>query len=106
MVQLPEFISYMKVRGSWASVGSAISPNIASRWRYVYNPAFQSYSTVTYKFPETFYPERTNSWEAGLTARFFDNALTLDVTFYQSNTRKPPPDHGRRGLQQRVRADG
>ncbi len=88
MVQLPEFISYMKVRGSWASVGSAISPNIASRWRYVYNPASQSYSTVTYKFPETFYPERTNSWEAGLTARFFDNALTLDVTFYQSNTRK------------------
>ena len=88
MVQLPGFISYMKVRGSWASVGSAISPNIASRWRYVYNPASQSYSTVTYKFPETFYPERTNSWEAGLTARFFDNALTLDVTFYQSNTRK------------------
>lgn len=88
MVQLPEFISYMKVRGSWASVGSAISPNIASRWRYEYNPASQSYSNVTYKFPETFYPERTNSWEAGLTARFFDNALTLDVTFYQSNTRK------------------
>lgn len=88
MVQLPEFISYMKVRGSWASVGSALSPNIASRWRYVYNPASQSYSTVTYKFPETFYPESTNSWEAGLTARFFDNALTLDVTFYQSNTRK------------------
>lgn len=88
MVQLPEFISYMKVRGSWASVGSAISPNIASRWRYEYNPASQSYSTVTYKFPETFYPERTNSWEAGLTARFFDNALTLVVTFYQSNTRK------------------
>lgn len=88
MVQLPEFISYMKVRGSWASVGSAISPNIASRWRYEYNPASQSYSTVTYKFPETFYPERTNSWEAGLTARFFDNTLTLDVTFYQSNTRK------------------
>lgn len=88
MVQLPEFISYMKVRGSWASVGSTISPNIASRWRYEYNPASQSYSTVTYKFPETFYPERTNSWEAGLTARFFDNALTLDVTFYQSNTRK------------------
>lgn len=88
MVQLPEFISYMKVRGSWASVGSAISPNIASRWRYEYNPASQSYSTVTYKFPETFYPERTNSWEAGLTARFFDNAITLDVTFYQSNTRK------------------
>src|SRR3712207_9395764 len=26
--------------------------------------------------------------EAGLTARFFNNALTLDVTVYQSNTKK------------------
>ena len=88
MVQLPKGIDYLKVRGSWASVGSAISPNITSKWRYAYNPASQSYETVTYKFPETFYPERTNSWEAGITARFLNNALTFDLTFYQSNTRK------------------
>ena len=88
MVKLPKQINYLKIRGSWASVGSAISPNITSQWRYSYNPASQSYTTVTYKFPETFYPERTDSWEAGLTARFFDNALTLDLTFYHSNTRK------------------
>lgn len=43
---------------------------------------------MTYKFPETFYPERTNSWEAGLTGRFFDSSLSIDLTFYQSNTRK------------------
>ncbi|MDD6019401.1 MAG: TonB-dependent receptor, partial [bacterium] len=88
MVKLPKQINYLKVRGSWASVGSAISPNITSAWRYGYNPASQSYETVTYKFPETFYPERTDSWEAGITARFFDNSLTFDLTFYQSNTRK------------------
>ena len=87
MSYLPKPLSRLE-RTSKSSICSAISPNTASRWRYVYNPASQSYSTVTYKFPETFYPERTNSWEAGLTARFFDNALTLDVTFYQSNTRK------------------
>lgn len=88
MVKLPKAINYLKVRGSWASVGSAISPNITSAWRYGYNPASQSYVTVTYKFPETFYPERTDSWEAGLTARFLDNSLTFDLTLYQSNTRK------------------
>ena len=88
MVKLPKQISYLKVRGSWASVGSAISPNITSKWRYEYNPASQSYETVTYKFPHTFYPERTDSWEAGITARFFDSSLTFDMTFYQSNTRK------------------
>ena len=88
MVQLPKGIDYLKVRGSWASVGSAISPNITSKWRYAYNPATQSYETVTYKFPETFYPERTDSWEAGITARFLNNSLTFDLTLYQSNTRK------------------
>ena len=88
MAQLPEFINYLKVRGSWASVGSAIKPNITSKWRYEYDPRSGTYRTVTYKFPKTFYPERTDSWEAGITARFFKNALTLDLTLYQSNTRK------------------
>ena len=88
MTKLPEFINYLKVRASYASVGSAISPNITTAWRYTYNPASQSYSTVTYKFPKTFYPERTNSWEAGITARFFNNDLTFDLTLYQSNTHK------------------
>ena len=88
MVKLPEQITYLKVRGSYASVGSAIPTNIASAWRYAYAPSSQSYGTVTYKFPDTFYPERTNSWEGGLTARFFNNDLVLDVTLYQSNTHK------------------
>ena len=87
MVKLPEFISYLKVRGSWASVGSAIAPNIASKWRYEYDQASQSYKTVTYKFPDTFYPERTNSWEGGISAKFFKNAFSVDLTFYQSNTK-------------------
>lgn len=88
MAKMPEFINYLKVRGSWASVGSAIAANITSPWRYEYNPANQTYSAVTYKFPETFYPERTDSWEAGLTGRFFNSNLSVDFTFYQSNTSK------------------
>lgn len=87
MMKLPSWVSYLKVRGSWASVGSAIAPNITSGWRYAYNPATGTYTTVTYKFPSNFKPERTNSWEAGMTARFFNNNLTLDVTLYQSNTK-------------------
>lgn len=86
MAEMPDQINLLKIRASWASVGSAISPNIASAYRYEYNPAGQNYSTVTYKFPETFYPERTNSWEVGLTGRFFKNSLSIDFTWYQSNT--------------------
>ncbi len=88
MLNLPEWISFMKVRGSWASVGSAIPINITSNWRYPYNSNSQSYGTVTYKYPETFYPERTNSWEVGLASKFFKGMVTLDATFYKSNTTK------------------
>ncbi len=86
MVELPQWFNYLKLRGSWASVGSAIAANISSPWRYTYNPASQSYQTVTYKFPSNFKPERTNSWELGLTGRFFNSDLSFDVTLYQSNT--------------------
>lgn len=86
MVRMPQFINYLKVRGSWASVGSAIAPNITSGWRYEYNAASQSYKTVTYKFPKTFYPERTNSYEVGVTGRFFNSTLSIDATYYRSNT--------------------
>lgn len=88
MAKMPQMINYLKVRASWASVGSAIEPNLASAWRYEYNPALGTYKTVTYKFPKKFYPERTDSWEAGVTARLFGNALSVDLTVYQSNTRK------------------
>ena len=88
MCKLPQVISYLKVRGSWASVGSAIEPNLSSAWRYEYNPASGTYKTVTYKFPQKFYPERTDSWEAGVTARLFNNAFTVDLTFQHHDTRK------------------
>lgn len=79
---MPQMINYLKVRASWASVGSAIEPNLSSAWRYEYNPALGTYKTVTYKFPKKFYPERTDSWEAGVTARLFGNALSVDLTVY------------------------
>lgn len=88
MAKMPQMINYLKVRASWASVGSATEPNLSSAWRYEYNPALGTYKTVTYKFPKKFYPERTDSWEAGVTARLFGNALSVDLTVYQSNTRK------------------
>lgn len=81
-----EYISFLKLRGSWASVGSAIPVNLSSEVKYNYNPGTQSYTLDTYRFPKTFYPERTNSWEVGLTANLFDGLWDLDLTWYQSNT--------------------
>lgn len=87
LLRLPRFVNYLKVRASWASVGSAIPPNISSAWRYEYVPSTGTYRTVTYKFPDTFYPERTNSWEAGFTAHLFKEAVSVKLTVYQSDTK-------------------
>lgn len=53
----------------------------------MYDEARQAYGTVTYIMPDNFYPERTNSWEGGISARFFEGALSLDATYYKSNTK-------------------
>ena len=87
LFRLPAFVDLLKFRASWASVGSAIPPNISSAWRYEYVPSTGTYRTVTYKFPDTFYPERTNSWEAGLTAYLFKEAVSVKLTLYRSDTK-------------------
>ena len=87
MLRLPKFVDFLKFRTSWASVGSAISPNISSSWRYEYLPSTGTYHTVTYKFPDNFYPERTNSWEVGMTAHLFKETMSMKFTLYQSDTK-------------------
>ena len=87
MAEMPKWINYLKTRVSWAKVGSPIPAQISSPYRYKYDPATQSYSTVTYKFPSDFKPELTYSWEAGVTGKFFRNRLSVEATIYQSNTK-------------------
>ncbi|MBQ9184670.1 MAG: SusC/RagA family TonB-linked outer membrane protein [Bacteroidales bacterium] len=88
LLGLPSWWNFLKVRGSWASVGSAISPGITTPWTYNYASSSYNYSTNTYKYPDSFYPEKTNSWEVGIQSQWFDGDLTLDATWYRSNTYK------------------
>ena len=88
VIKMPDFISYLKARGSWASVGSAIPRNLSSSFKYSYDPATQGYVSESYLMPDEFYPERTYSWEAGLTAKFLHGLINFDATLYKSNTTK------------------
>ncbi len=87
MINMPSWFNYLKMRVSWAKVGSPIPTQISSPYRFSYDPKSQNYTTSTYLFPENFKPELTSSWEAGLTAKFFNNRVSIDATVYQSNTR-------------------
>lgn len=88
MVKLPAFISYLKARGSFASVGAPITKNLASKKTYEFDKATSQWKLQTYRPLPKLYPERTDSWEAGLNAKFFNNSLSLDITWYKSNTKK------------------
>lgn len=79
-----DYLSYWKVRGSFASVGTAFS-------RYIANPLFSwnnsagLWSTLT-DFPVyDLKPERTNSFEVGMNIRFLKD-FELDLTYYNAKT--------------------
>lgn len=79
-----DYLSYMKLRGSWASVGSAFE-------RYLANPHYEWTSSaaqwsITTQYPlYNLKPERTQSFEIGLTMRFLQN-FDLDFTYYNAKT--------------------
>lgn len=86
MVQLPDFISYLKGRVSYTEVGSPIS-QVGITPGTVTDPMSGGVINPisTYPYPD-FKPERTKSYEAGINARFLDGHIHFDATVYQSNT--------------------
>ncbi|MFV0546388.1 MAG: SusC/RagA family TonB-linked outer membrane protein [Bacteroides sp.] len=84
MMKLPEAISYLKVRGSFASVGTPFQRFLAHP-TYKWDFENQQWETKkNYPMPNLL-PERTESWEVGLTARFLKH-FNLDLSFYRTKT--------------------
>lgn len=82
---MPKEISYLKLRGSWASVGSPF-PRYLANPRYTWNNDTKIWDLKKENSPiYNLKPERTNSWEIGLTARFL-KYFNLDVSFYNTKT--------------------
>ncbi len=86
---LGPYISYAKLRGSWAQVGSDTDPyqigltysSAANNW------GSQTTVTVPNTLPNSnLKPEITSSFEIGADVQFFDDRLGLDVTYYDSQT--------------------
>lgn len=86
MLELPKQISYLQIRGSYSSVGSAI-PRHLSIPTYSFNSQSGVWETITHRPATNLKPERTGSWELGLSSRFFDGKLSFDLTWYKSNTK-------------------
>lgn len=81
---MPEMLEYLKIRGSYASVGVPFERYIANPM-YSWNSDNTSWNTQTQYPLYNLKPERTSSWEAGLTMRFL-KYFNLDATYYHALT--------------------
>ncbi len=85
---MPDWITYAKVRASYAQVGNDMDPyqlyNTYSVGQdYFERPTASESGSV--KFDANVKNELIKSWEAGFEIKFFDNRLGIDFAYYKSN---------------------
>ena len=80
-----DWLSYLKIRASFASVGTAFERYIANP-TYEWNESSGQWSNTTQYPMYNLKPERTDSWEIGLSLRFLKD-FNLDVTYYNTLTK-------------------
>lgn len=85
MLELPEVISYAKIRGSYTIVASSFDRFLTNPG-YVYNAQTHNWENPTVYPMDDMKPEKTKSWELGLNLKFWENRFSLDATYYRSNT--------------------
>jgi TonB-linked SusC/RagA family outer membrane protein len=83
------YLSFGKVRASWAQVGKDANPYATSTYL---NPAISigSFTGVGNQYTSgnpNLLPEIQNSWEIGGELRFLHNRIGLDYTYYHSQTK-------------------
>lgn len=84
LMPMPKQISYLKLRSSYASVGLPF-PRFLANPTYNWDQNTQKWSIKTHYPMYDLKPERTNSWEIGLTARFLDH-FNFDIGLYTAKT--------------------
>jgi len=84
LITMPEFLTYFKLRGSYAIVGNDTSPYQLFRTANVGTGGVVSLSNV---LPNAdLKPETTKSLETGFDLRFMQDRIRLGFTWYQTNT--------------------
>jgi TonB-linked SusC/RagA family outer membrane protein len=86
--RLGGFLSYGKLRASWAQVGNDADPY---QLQVTYTPGDPFGSVPRFAVPNqipnaNLKPEKTRSWEVGAELRFLRDRLSLDATYYDKLT--------------------
>ncbi|WP_058104542.1 SusC/RagA family TonB-linked outer membrane protein [Maribacter dokdonensis] len=89
VVNLPEVISFAKLRASWAQVGNDTDPYqttgaFVAQTPFNGQPTFSNSNTIA---NADLVPELTSSFEVGADLRFFNDQLRFDVSYYNALTK-------------------
>ena len=86
---LPEWITYLKARASYAQVGNDMDPyQLYDVYSIGSDPFGNTIATPgSTKYDSTVRNELIGSWEAGVEMRFFNNRLGFDFAWYKSNAK-------------------
>lgn len=90
---LPSWVSFAKMRASWAQVGNDTNPYYINSGfsldKYLQSDGTSIYVDNASKIikPTDLKPERKNAWEFGLDWRFVNNRFGVDFTYYKENTK-------------------
>ncbi len=90
--KLPSWISFAKLRTSWAQVGNDTDPYYINTGYTLGSTQFGSSYVYSLSIPTTIKsnslkPERKNAWEIGIDWRFLNNRIGIDATYYKENTK-------------------
>jgi TonB-linked SusC/RagA family outer membrane protein len=84
LIELPDVFDYVKLYGSWAEVSSDLSPYQTSSY-YSNSGSYSGLPRVTYPSGIVNFeikPEKSTSFELGLSSILFSNRLSFDFTYY------------------------
>ena len=81
------FLSYAKIRGSWAQVGGDTGPyQLAGTYSASTFNSISMFTPARTMPPANLKPQQTKSYEIGTDLRLLRNRLSLDVTYYDQTT--------------------
>ncbi|MGV3502103.1 MAG: SusC/RagA family TonB-linked outer membrane protein [Adhaeribacter sp.] len=88
VIPMPASVSLVKLRGSWAQVGSGGTTPYLTYYGYNREPFPSGLSNPTYIANPNLQALLSTSVEVGADLRFLKNRLGLDLTLYRNNTDK------------------
>ncbi len=85
---LPRWITFSKLRLSWAQVGKDPDPyNLYNTQLYSFSNGIRQSGVQTIKMNNDLKPEIKSSYEVGIDMKFLQNRLGFDFTYYYNSTK-------------------